>query len=380
MIATGAVHVPGGSQTMNTDYVVAIPACNEADSIKACLEALDAQEGARFSHIVLLVNNSIDATASLARNFRPNPATALHVIERTFPDDQANAGFARRAAMEAAAVLAGPGGVLLTTDADGEVDADWLAANIASLSQGADAVAGWVELHPIDWGRIPTRLHEDDARECAYDAACDELHARLDPDPADPLPRHTHHSGASIAVTAAAYARCGGVPPVPSAEDRALIAALRRVDARIRHAPEVHVTVSGRTEGRAPGGMADTIRRRLSGPDAFLDPRLEPASDCARRALARAELRRLYGDPNADARSLATDLGLSTDHLSRLLQQRYFGAAWESVEAASPLLVRRRVRTGDLPAQMAAAEALLAPVQPPGLGPIGMPSFADRGQ
>jgi hypothetical protein len=349
---------------MNRECVVAIPARDEEGSIKSCLEALDAQEEVRFSHIVVLVNNATDATASAARAVRLNPETQLHVIERTLPEGQANAGFARRLAMEEAVALAGPTGVLLTTDADGEVDADWLAANLAALRQGADAVAGWIELHPIDWGRIPTRLHEDDARECAYDALCDEIHARLDPDPADPFPRHTRHSGASIAITAAAFARCGGVPAVPSAEDRALISALRRVDARIRHAPGVHVTVSGRIEGRAPGGMADTIRRRLSRPDEFLDPRLEPAADCARRAAGRASLRRAYEEPDADMLSLAIELGLSQDRLSRLLRQEYFGAAWEAVEVASHLLRRRQVRVGDLPGQMAAAEAILAQLRP----------------
>jgi GT2 family glycosyltransferase len=349
---------------MNGEYTVAIPARDEVSHIKSCLDALNAQEGARFDHIVLFVNNSADATASVARGVRLHSATRLHVIERTLPDGQANAGFARRLAMEAAAALAGPGGVLLTTDADGEVDPDWLVANLAALERGADAVAGWVELHPIDWGRIPTELHEDDARECAYDALCDEIHGRLDPDLADPLPRHTHHSGASIAVTASAFARCGGVPPVAFGEDRALIAALRRVDARVRHAPEVHVTVSGRIEGRALGGMADTIRRRLSGPDEFLDPRLEPAANCARRALSRAGLRHVYDNPDASRMSLATALGLSEEHLGRLLQQPYFGAAWEAVETASALLDRRRVQVADLPAQMIAAEAILMPLRP----------------
>jgi hypothetical protein len=85
-----------------------------------------------------------------------------------------------------------------------------------------------------------------------------------------------------------------------------LIGALRRVDARIRHALGVHVTVRGRIEGRTPGGMADTIRRHLSGRDELLDPRLEPAVDCARRAAGRASLRHAYEEPDGDTLSLAT--------------------------------------------------------------------------
>ena len=336
---------------------VAIPAHDEAERIAACLEALDAQAGAQVDHIVLLANNCSDGTAALARAVRLQSGARLHVVERRLPPHQANAGHARRLAMQHAAALAGPGGVLLTTDADGRVDPTWLAANLAALAAGADAVAGWVELDAIEWGRIPAILHQDDARECAYDALCDEIHALLDPDPADPLPRHTQHSGASIAVTAAAYARCGGVPDLASGEDRAFIAALRRVDARVRHAPEVHVTVSGRIEGRSRGGMADTIRRRLDGPDPYLDDRLEPALDCARRATSRRLLREGGGD------ALAASLGLDPGWL-RSVQATGPGAAWQAVEAASPALRRRRVAVPDLPNQMEVAQAILAALRP----------------
>jgi hypothetical protein len=52
-------------------------------------------------------------------------------------------------------------------------------------------------------------------------------------------------------------------PGTPLGEDRAFFDALRRVDARIRHVPGVRVVVSARIVGRAPGGMADTMRRRV---------------------------------------------------------------------------------------------------------------------
>ncbi|WP_158742815.1 glycosyltransferase family 2 protein [Acidisphaera sp. L21] len=359
--------------------VVAIPAKDEVERIAACLDALNAQIGARVDHIVLLVNNSTDATAAIARAFIPDPQTRVHVIERDFPPGEANAGHARSLAMDLAAELAGPDGVLMTTDADGVVDPDWVAAALDELRAGADVVAGWVDLHPIEWGQIPIALHEDDARECAYDALSDEIHARLDVDPADPMPRHTQHSGASIAVTAAAFARCGGVPLVPSGEDRALIAALRRVDARVRHSPAVHVSVSGRITGRSPGGMADTIQRRMGKPDPFLDDRLEPATDCVRRALCRAELRQAYLDPARDRSALAARLDLPAMELTAMLHTRHFGQAWDRVEAASPALRRNLVPVWDLPTQMLVAESILRP-SPGGLAdPAGNLSLESEG-
>ena len=338
--------------------VVAIPVHNEADLIAACVDALDNQVGAQPDHVVLLANNCTDATVPIARAASMQRGTTLHVIEISFPLEQASAGHARRLAMQCAAALAGPNGVLLTTDADSRVDPDWLAANLAAIEAGADVVCGWVELDPIDWGKIPASLHEDDARECAYDRLCDTIHARLDPDPADPLPRHTQHSGASIALTAPIFARCGGVPDIPYGEDRALINALRRVDARIRHAREVHVTVSGRTEGRCKGGMADTIRRRLTCADAYLDDRLEPAADCARRAASRRELRAVF-ESGEGAADLSQQLCFDLRRLETLLKMS-LGAAWYEIEADSPVLRRRRVAVADLPHEMAAAESILA--------------------
>ena len=339
--------------------VVAIPARDERQHIAACLRAIDAQTQVQADHIVLCVNNSTDGTADVSRNVALRPGTALHVIEVCLPPFLATVGHARRVAMDMAATLSGPLGAILTTDADGVVDRQWIAANLAALRHGADAVAGWVELDQQDWLKIPTKLHEDDARECAYDALCDEIHARLDPDPADPWPRHTQQSGASIAVSAAMYHLAGGMPAIAAGEDRAFLAALRRVDARVRHAPECRVVVSGRTQGRAPGGMADTIRRRMVASDAFLDDRLEPAEDCARRARLRFLLRACFADPTL-VEGFARDAGLDYGCVATLVQHGRFGVAWNAIEASSLLLQRRRVAVADLPEEMARAELICA--------------------
>ena len=253
--------------------IIAIPAQNEELYIANCLIAL-AQQTSRYNYeVVLLLNNCTDQTLAVVRSLSPELPMPMVIVDIALPNNFANAGIARGLAMETAARLAAPDSILMTTDADGRAYPDWISANLAALDAGAEVVAGRAELDSADTDRLPVRLQEDDEVECAYDKLLDEIHAKLDPDPADPWPRHTEHSGASIAVTLSAYRKAGGIPTVPVGEDRAFIEALRRVDARIRHAPEVRVVVSGRIQGRATGGMADTIRRRLVRSDETLDGR-----------------------------------------------------------------------------------------------------------
>lgn len=341
--------------------LVAVPVKDEAERIADCLRALALQHDVRADGIVLVVNNTSDGTAEIIRRLLPLLPVPVHVLERDFPPGQASAGHARRLAMEHAAALLGDRGVLLSTDADGRVPQDWVAANLWHLRRGLDAVAGRADLDPHEAALIPARLHEDDAEECAYAALLDETAALLDPDPWDPWPRHVQHSGASMAVSLTAYRRAGGMPAVPLAEDRRFFAALRRTDARIRHAPEITVTVSGRTAGRAEGGMADTIHRRLSAPDPYLDSALEPAAGNARRAQLRRRFRHLFQSPHDPAvmHALSQDIGLPVAMVEQARYGRYFGEAWAYLEEASPALVRRQVSASGLPGEMRTATSFL---------------------
>jgi hypothetical protein len=130
---------------------------------------------------------------------------------------------------------------------------------------------------------------------------------------------------------------------------------LRRIDARIRHEPTVSVIVSGRTEGRAVGGMADTIRRRIIEQDEFTDATIEPAADRARRMRLRVSARRVWAS-GADGCGLAGHLRLTIDELRHAMTQPYFGAAWATLEAVSPILLQRRVRFADLVTEILNAE------------------------
>ena len=333
--------------------VVAIPVRDEVERIADCLLALARQEGGGPG-ILLLVNNTVDATVSVAAEVAAGMANPVVVIEHVFPDAEASAGAARRLAMAHADRLAPEHVPLLTTDADGRAAPDWLAANLHYLRRGIDAVFGRAVIDADEALRIPPALHRADAQECAYADALDEIAHWLDPDEDDPRSRHTEHSGASIAVQRGMFRRVGGIPALALGEDRAFAAALRRAGARVRHAPEVQVVVSGRILGRAVGGMADTIRRRLVSPDTLLDDGLEPvAARVARLRLHRA-LRRAFSAGREDQlRRLAVLAGVEAGRLLAC------GSVGEALDCVDQAWTRERVPVTALPAQMAAARRVL---------------------
>ncbi len=325
--------------TQNRLCLIAIPAHNEADRIGPCLDAIAASLHRPPPAIVLLVNNTTDETCLVARRAAAAAGLVLHLLDIRLPCERATAGEARRLAMAHAARLAPDGAVLITTDADGRVAPGWLDANLRAIEAGADAVCGVAIIDPLEAAAISRHLHDDDEREMRYAALLDELTALLDPEPADPWPRHSEESGASIAVRKAIFERAGGIPPLATGEDRAFVQSLRRIDARIRHAPEARVIVSGRLQGRAFGGMADTMRRRMIEQDAWLDDRLEPLLDAVHRARCRAALRENW---SLGPRDLP------------------FGAMWERHEAADGILSkRRRVARSEVEPAIARARAIV---------------------
>jgi hypothetical protein len=350
--------------------VVAIPVRDEAALIGDCLRALALQQGGTQADILLLINNSLDGTAQIVRALRPVLPCRLHVFEHHFPAVERDAGHARRLAMAKAAMLTRSGDVVMATDADSCVSPDWLETNLTALQAGADVVCGRAIIDPLDALLIPQSLHDDDAQEVAYGTQLDRIQAMLDPEPHDPWPRHTEESGASIAIRRDVFMAAGGVPAVAQGEDRALLDALRRIDAHIRHDPDVTVTVSGRVIGRAAGGMADTIRRRMVQQDPMLDPTLEPVADRVLRIGARRLLRLAWGQ-NAGrrrvVRHLAAQLALPEVQLDGWLTLPYFGSVWALAEAASPRLGRRQVARGELNTQMVIANEVLASLASTGM-------------
>ena len=343
--------------------IIAIPAHDEAAWLPGCLNALAAQilrGGLADIPVLVLANNCTDATAARARAMAPELPFPLLVMEHRLPPALAHAGGARHQAMEAAAALAGPATALLSTDAAARPDPGWLAANLDALAAGADAVAGTIALDATEAARLPPALRRREALEARYAGLLDRLAARIDPVAHDPWPSHGTQSGASIALRLAPYRAVGGVPLVPAGEDRALFAALARRDARIRHTPAARVIVSCRLDGRAAGGMADTMRQRLADPRHPVDARLEAAIPALIRLRSRRALRLLRaGRPRlGDPQRLA--LGLAPGALAQIVAAPSFGLAWEALQSAAPLLRRpRRLAAAELPAEIARARTLL---------------------
>jgi hypothetical protein len=169
-------------------------------------------------------------------------------------------------------------------------------------------------------------------------------------------------------MRAATLRAAGGAPHVASGEDRALIERLLLVDARIRHAPAITVTVSGRLEGRAEGGMAATLKRRMQQRDILTDERLEPTIDAYRRVLAKAHLRKVFFQQE-DAGPLTEDLLIGTGTMRLALQTRHFGAAWANIQRLSPVLKRRRVEFASLQREISQALSLHQQLREEALAP-----------
>ena len=278
---------------------------DEEDRIEACLDALLAQRDLSGRPLppdalglVLLLNNCSDRTAVIAHGRLAASGAPFALVNVALPPSQANAGFARRLALDLAALWLERAdrrdGVLLTSDADSRVPPQWLARNLAAIHAGCDAVAGRVTLEPAEEGLLPQALMRRTARENAYEQALLALSARIDPIAHDPWPNHWSASGASYGVTLDAYRAIGGLPYPASGEDRALADMLLRHDIPIRHDPDIVVVTSARLDGRACGGVADTIRMRCEDPEAPGDERLEPLANALRRYLWRRRLRRWH--------------------------------------------------------------------------------------
>jgi hypothetical protein len=174
-----------------------------------------------------------------------------------------------------------------------------------------------------------------------------ELNAHLDPSPLKPWPHHGIASGASFALRKSDYAAIGGLPTPACGEDRALAARVERLGGSVRYADGPPVSVSLRTDGRARGGMADTLRRRMFDLDAPCDEIAEPPANAVLRAINRRGLRRAWPDSLMVEQCLR-NLDLDSDDRAMVVAQSTFGAAWQEAEQRSARLRRVPLRSSEL--------------------------------
>ena len=336
---------------------VAIPACNEAEHIGACLRALLAQSYNHPFSILIDANNCTDATADVVRGIARETPVDVHLRETSDAGAHAPAAVARRRSVNAGMEIAGIGGVVLMSDADSAVAPDWIETNMRSIRQGVDAVCGTISPAFAEVVTLPHHVLERGAREFAIEQAHIEVESLLDGRPWDPWPRHRTESAASLACRVNTLVAVGGVPIVEPGEDRELIKLIRRSGGRIRHLLQSQVTTSCRLEGRARGGWADDLRERVNSPTGPCHANLEPTSNFVKRILLRSALRSEW--PKIDIARWSGRLELDGSQMHACLDANEFEDAWARLEAWSPRLVRQRIQADDIAVEIVRANSVL---------------------
>jgi Glycosyl transferase family 2 len=250
--------------------IVAVPARNEAQRLPSLIDSLGRQTWLagpeRRLPVVLILNNCNDHSAATAiRAAARHQKLLLDVIQINFPTSQAHVGSARRLAMERALELANDRlrSVLLTTDGDAVPRCDWIENNLRAIDEGAAIVGGHIIGDRTEEAFLGPHFLRRARHQLYYGGLIDRLKTLIDPIPHDPWPRHSDHTGASLAVRADVYAAVGGIPALPFREDLALVSLVRGAGYRLRHPLDIQVQVSARLDGRAPGGMADCLKSWL---------------------------------------------------------------------------------------------------------------------
>ncbi|SAL40372.1 Glycosyl transferase family 2 [Caballeronia choica] len=208
---------------------IIIPAHNEAAHIGECVTC--ARRAANHHQllgeevrVIVVLDSCTDDTETIARALG---AEVVQVAAR-------NVGMARAHGAERALALGARW--LAFTDADTAVADDWL---VRQLDCCADAVCGVVGVH--DWSPHIAAVREH------FGATYTDADG------------HRHIHGANLGVSAHAYLRAGGFPPLESSEDVALVEALLATGARIEWSAAPRVVTSARTDFRAKKGFGATL-------------------------------------------------------------------------------------------------------------------------
>jgi glucosyl-3-phosphoglycerate synthase len=231
------------------EAIVVVPARDEEQRIGACLQALAAQSvGVESFEVVIVLDACGDRTGEVASAEASRHGLSLTLIA----GPGAGTGPARRAGMDLACArlraMGRANGLIASTDADTRPAVDWLERQLAHRAAGAAVIAGRVELDTDEADALPAQARQVREREAAARLRLVRLH--------DPAAGHHHFAGASLAITAAAYRRAGGLGDEPALEDEAFAERLATAGLAILRAPDVLVTTSARAGGRAARGLS----------------------------------------------------------------------------------------------------------------------------
>ncbi len=322
---------------------VIVPAKDEEENLWQTLESLYRQTDAEGNsldknryEVIVLANNCTDHTAALAQQFAAlHPDLTLHVADIDLPPRHAHIGYVRRMLMDEAyrrlTSLGHSRGVIASTDGDTIADPAWLWHILQAIAEGADAVGGRILTQPFS--NNTNRLYH--LQDVTYRYLVAQLEARLDPDPADPWPRHFQHFGPSLAVTCEMYHKVGRLPVRSSLEDVAFFEALQRYDGKIRHSPAVKVTTSSRRTGRVDFGFSVQLNLWETMQEQRLPMLVPGLAACSYTATVRKQLRSYWQHPSLHQKEialLAGQLGLDACFLYALMVEApYFGMFYQQL-------------------------------------------------
>ncbi|MBM2622440.1 glycosyltransferase family 2 protein [Actinoplanes sp. LDG1-06] len=229
---------------MSTPLWVIVPAWNEGARIGATLDALAAQTDTDFT-LLVVDNNSTDDTREVVGRFRAPFPIHLLVEPEKGVGCAVDTGF--RHAIAAGAVL------LARTDADCLPEPGWVAAARSALVSGGGLACG----------RITARRDEHGPFGRAFFRTLVVLAASFGRiRPAHRAPEfkapYRMHAGNNMAITAALYEACGGMPRRPSPTDRTFLNRVRRTTPAIVHSR--HMVVANSTRRIRAYGVVGTAK------------------------------------------------------------------------------------------------------------------------
>lgn len=243
-------HSPPDRTNAPWSVAVVIPAHNEQATIAACLSTVLAAcreiASRADTWVVVVADSCTDDTALIARRTLGHQGEVLECAHRSSGTARQLGTAASLARFQGLATQTDPRRVwIANTDADTFVPADWLRVHLQFADEGFGALAGIVCIDPESDADGNVRQHFA----ATYRVEADGTHG------------HVH--GANVGVRADAYLAVGGWSYLALAEDHCLWNRLRRHGWTVRSSTRSVVRTSGRLQGRAKGGFADTLRTQL---------------------------------------------------------------------------------------------------------------------